>query len=190
MVTKRTGKPRGRPTWDLRKDRDRYLIAAFWATQVHESQFNSNQRATRRSVAMLFAAIERGELEASEGNRTTVLQGSGKLAFGASVTRAQNDAGSNPIQARADDIRRKAERALREDADWTERMATAFHAAFYYPSESSAKLAAFSVCAKITETEFFGKSLVPFIEGRFDPLKAVVFTLPDFMPNKSEPSWP
>jgi hypothetical protein len=183
VVTKPTGQPRGRRAWNLRKDRDRYLIAAFWATQIHENQFKSDPRATRRAVAMLYAAIERGELSDSVVNRETINKQGGKLIFGSPTTRAQHDAGSNPIQSRADDIRRKAERAMKEDPYWIERMAAAFQAAFFGPYERLAREEAFTRCAEISEIEFFERSLVPFIEGRFDVSKATVFRLPDFMPN-------
>jgi hypothetical protein len=65
MVTKRTD--RGRPNWDLLLDRDRYLIAAFWATLIHDNQLKGDQKVTRHAVAMTYAAIERGEMMGSSG---------------------------------------------------------------------------------------------------------------------------
>jgi hypothetical protein len=133
---------------------------------------------------MLFASIERGELENSDANRKTIAKQNGKLRFRAAITRAQSDSsGLSQVHMRADDIRRKANRALREDPYWIQRMAAAFCAAFYAPFEREARFVAFENCAQISEIPFFGRSLVPFIEGRFDPSKAVAFTLPDFMPN-------
>ena len=180
MATKRTGRPRGRPSWDLRTDGDRWLIGAFWATQFFE-------KATRHSVAMTYAAVELGELARSSENDTVRSSGRGKLEFGVTISQAQYV--SNPkghsIKKRADDILRKANRALRDDIDWTQAMAAAFMLAFYHADREYALLTGFVNCMAISEGEFFEQSLRPFIIGRFDPSKRVSFSLPDFMPNFS-----
>jgi hypothetical protein len=181
MVTKPTGQRRGRPDWDLLLDPDRYLIASFWATQIRENQLNGNQKATRHAVAMTYAAIERGKLAA-------IFNGKGKLVFRTGITRVQyeKDAGAkaNPIKARADDLRRKAERAMESNRyEWLEAMAGAFAAAYYDQDRENALTLARLNCMAASEGDFFERSMEPLITGRFDPSKQVFFSLPDFMPN-------
>jgi hypothetical protein len=180
MVTKRAD--RGRPNWDLLRDRDRYLIASFWATQIVENQLSGNQKATRHAVAMTYAAIERGEMMGSPEN----LAGEGKLVFRTTISRRQFEERpkGHPIKARADDIRRKAERAMKSNRyEWLEAMTAAFGLAFYHPDREYALTLARLNCLAVSEVNFFEQSLKPFIVGRFDPAKRVFFGLPDFMPN-------
>jgi hypothetical protein len=188
MVTKRTGRPRGRPDWDLLLDRDRYLIAAFWATLIHDNQLKGDQKVTRHAVAMLYAAIKRGELTDSADNLATLNRGEGKLKFRTSITRVQFDehAGvkANDIKTYADNLRRKAERAMKSNRyEWLEALTAAFALAFYHPDREYALIFARLNCLAVSEMAFFEQSLKPFIVGRFDPAKRVFFGLPDFMPN-------
>jgi hypothetical protein len=184
MVTKRT--ERGRPNWDLLLDRDRYLIAAFWATLIHNNQLKGDQKVTRHAVAMTYAAIERGEMMGSSENLAAISSGEGKLVFRTAISRRQFEERpkGHPIKARADDILRKAERAMKSDRyEWLEAMANAFAVAFYFPEREHALTVARLNCMAVSEGDFFEQSLKPFITGRFDPSKRVFFGLPDFMPN-------
>jgi hypothetical protein len=186
MVTKPTGQRKGRPDWDLLLAPDRYLIASFWATQIRENQLNGNQKATCHAVAMHYAAIERGELMDSADNRTTLYRGEGKLQFRSTISLMQycSRPDRQAIKARADDIRRKAERAMKSNrCEWLEAMGAAFAVAFYCPDREGALTLARLNCLAVSEGDFFERSLKPFIVGRFDPSKRVVFSLPDFMPN-------
>jgi hypothetical protein len=188
MVTKPTGQRKGRPDWDLLLDRERYLIAAFWATLIHDNQLKGDQKVTRHAVAMLYAAIDRGELTDSADNLATLNRGEGKLKFRTSITRVQFEehAGvkANDIKTYADNLRRKAERAMKSNRyEWLEALTTAFALAFYHPDREHALTLARLNCRAVSEEDFFERSLKPFIVGRFDPSKRVVFKLPDFMPN-------
>ncbi|MDQ6868134.1 MAG: hypothetical protein M3178_06915 [Pseudomonadota bacterium] len=185
MVTKRTDRPRGRPNWDLLADRDRYLIASFLATHIVENQLMGDQKATRHAVAMTYAAIERGEMTGSLENLAAISRGEGKLKFRTTISRRQFEERPKgaPINARADDIRRKARRAMKSNYEWTEAMADAFGVAYYFPERECALTHARLDCLAVSEVDFFERSLKPFITGRFDPAKRVFFSLPDFMPN-------
>jgi hypothetical protein len=183
MVTKRT--VRGRPSRDLLRDRDRYLIASFWATQFVENQLIGNQKATRHAVAMTYAAIERGEMMGSPENLAAISSGEGKLVFRTTISRRQFEERpeGHHIKARADDIRRKARWAMESNYEWTEAMAGAFGVAYYHAERECALTLARLNCLAVSEVDFFEQSLKPFIVGRFGPAKRVFFGLPDFMPN-------
>jgi len=139
---------------------------------------------------MFFAALERGKLvisdqyrDESNHNLDVINRQCGKLFFRIPTARPQYDAGSNGIVARADDIRRKAERANKSDPGWVRPMTEAFDAAFYSPALYPAVAKARYACEQVSEHWFFMRSLAPFICGRFDSKVAVYFSLPDFMPN-------
>jgi hypothetical protein len=189
MATPRTDRREGRPSWNLLTDRDRYLVAAFWATQIVESQFRGNKRPTRHAVAMTFAAVERGKLIGSVDNLAVVSSGEGKLGFRhklMSTKQYEERPEANDIKKRADDIRRTANWAKDSECyEWLEAVTAAFGVAFYYPDcERGLSLARVN-CAAVGELAFFERSLRPFIIGRFDPTKRVVFILPEFTPNFS-----
>lgn len=176
MATKPTGRPRGRPGWNLRADRDRYVLALLWASIIYEGRFGDNTDATRHAIAMGLAAPECGYFDQVQ---------SGKLVFKIAVTQAQLMAGpkSNGIKARADDILRKFNRAVDLDGEWLMMMSAAMISAFYGQDQGTAAALAWGNCAAVGELEFFNRSLQPFIAGRFDPAKRAKFSLPDFMPN-------
>jgi hypothetical protein len=193
MATPRTGNREGRPAWNLLADNDRHLIAFFWATQIYESQICKNTKATRHAVAMTLAAVQRGYLEVEEGekgkpsptNLATMRARSGKLTFRTNATESKDTEHLwNAVKAKADDIRRKAERAMKsEHFEWLKVMAAAMIATFYHTDLESALSIAMEHCSLAREPEFFERSLHPFIIGRFDPTKRVVLKLPEFMPN-------
>jgi hypothetical protein len=190
----------GRPDWNLLADDDRYLIAAFWAIQIYENKFRQNTRATRHAVAMTLAAVENGKLEVSPENRATLHNKRGKLSFKTDMTltkdeksgkggwagKGESSAPWNRVKARCDDIRRKADRALKsEQHSWLEAITAAFTVSFYGPDCEKALLLARVNCTAVGELAFFERSLRPFIIGRFDSAKRVNFRLPEFMPNFS-----
>jgi hypothetical protein len=180
MVTKPTDQRKGRPDWDLLKDPDKYLIASFWATHIVENKFRGNAKATRHAVAITYAAVERGEMIGSPENLAAISSGEGKLVFRTTISRKQFEERpkGHPIKARADVICRKAERAMKSN-----RMAAAFSLAYDHREREHALTLARLNCLAVSEGDFFERSLKPFIVGRFDPSKRVVFSLPDFMPN-------
>jgi hypothetical protein len=193
MVTKRTGQPAGRPKWDLLADRDRYLVAAFSATQIVENKVWHNSKATRHAVAMTYAAIECGKMVGSSENLAIITRGEGKLNFQTTISWHQykENPKHNSIKARADDILRKAERAMKSNRhEWIEAMSVAIGLAYYYPEREDALTLTRLHCLVAYEMAFFERSLKPFIVGRFDSSKRVIFSLPDFMPNFVSSKWP
>jgi hypothetical protein len=189
MATPRTDRREGRPSWNLLADRDRYLVAVFWATQIVESQFGGNKRATRHAVAMTFAAIERGKLIGSVDNLAVISREEGKLAFRhklLSRKQFEERPEANEIKKRADDIRRTANWAMESDSyDWLQAITAAFAVSFYEHDRETALILARVNCTAVDDLAFFERSLRPFIIGRFDPAKRVVFSLPEFTPNFS-----
>jgi hypothetical protein len=190
MTKKIPGAVRGRPKWDLLKDDDRHLIAFFWATQIHENQFRLNAKATRHAVAMSLAAFELGgngksALSRSADNLSVLFRREGKLEFQTRISRSQFESHqeANDIKKRADDILRKARWAMEANIEWTEAMAAALIVAFHGQERESALTLARLNCLAFSEMSFFERSLKPFIIGRFDQTKRVIFSLPDFMPN-------
>jgi hypothetical protein len=185
MVTKPTGQRRGRPNWDLSRERDKYFVAAFCATFFFENKFKGDSRVTAHAVAMTYAAIERGQLIRSPEILAVMSCGKGKLVFRTTISRKQFEERpkGHPIKARADDILRKARRAGKFNKQWLQAMTKAFFWAFYHEERQGALTVTYQNCLAADESDFFERSLKPFIVGRFDPAKRVFFGLPDFMPN-------
>jgi hypothetical protein len=163
------------------RHQDRYIVAAVHATFLFENKFKGDSKVTAHAVAMTYAAIERGEMMGSSEN----LAGEGKLVFRTAISRRQFEERpkGHPIKARADDILRKARRAGKSNRQWLQVMTKAFFWAFYHEERQGALTVTCQNCLAADESDFFEYSLKPFIVGRFDPSKRVVFRLPDFMPN-------
>jgi hypothetical protein len=166
-VTKPTNRPRGRPKWKLETDTDRYLVSAYWAIYRREGMNGSEPRLTRRGMAMFLAAVEKGDFQYSASAKETIATENGTLQFGVGRTRAQFESGTDPIVARADDLRRKAERCLKSDPSWIGAMEKAFDAAFYGATYCLAFANANHMCARVSEQRYFDQVLAPFIYGRF-----------------------
>jgi len=185
MVTKPTGPHKGRPNWDLLYDRDRYLVAAYCATFFFENKFKCDSKVTAHSVAMTYAAIEKGEMMESRENLAVMSRCNGKLVFRTTILRRQFEERpkGTHIKNRADEIIRKTRRAGKCNKQWLQAMTKALFWAFYHIERQGALTVTYQNCLAVSEGDFFERSLKPFIVGRFDLSKRVEFSLPDFMPN-------
>src|SRR5208337_343712 len=110
MVTKPTGRPRGRPRLPLREDPERYLIAYY------QAQCCLLGPGASRGVALSIAMVRYGELVNDPENVKTFTTASGPVVFHYSKGTVRGDEGSShprdssAFHPRADDLARKARR--------------------------------------------------------------------------------
>ncbi len=188
MVTKATGRPRGRPKMALQDDPERYVLAWYEAV----SRLNEHTpKFSRRGLALHIAMVWRGELVNNPENIEHWLKGSGPVAFQATKRRGV-EGSKDPRHATAfhpiaDDIARKA-RALgcldstSGDGVWWIAMVNSWKVAL---AEPDFILAQYPIvwCRLIGEYPFQQRVLARFVEARFGGRALPQFSLPDFIPH-------
>lgn len=194
MVTKPTGRRRGRPHLRLRDDPERYWIARFLA----ECDLKGPGM-TDRGIALMMTAVRYGEVANDSENVKNLVTASGAVAFKyakgdvrypSGTVRGEEDRKQpryrSAFHPRADDLLRKARRLWSghdaDDCKWLVVMREAWVQALSGPEFKASLLAASSLCLFAGETPFFHRVIGPIIEARFGLRPASGFTAPEFNP--------
>ena len=180
MVSKPTGRPRGRPALPLQIDPERYWIALFYAG------FRLRPPgASQREIALRWAALRYGVLALDA--RTTKLSYVYANADVRGVLGRQSESrrNSSAFHPRVDDLQRKLRRILTagdlDDRTWLTSMTDAWECTFTGQSLEKSLDNASAYCMTVGELHFFERVLGPIIRHRFHGGPAPRFSVPDFI---------
>jgi hypothetical protein len=191
MVTKPTGRRRGRPRLPLRNDPERYLLAYFVAQCRLKKPGMSD-----REIALTLTAVRYGEIANEPEYVTNFVTSSGPVGFEYAVSIVHGDEESSEprnesaFHARADDLARKARRKLNEDlgsddGSWLLNMSNAWIVTLAGEPFDGAMRLASAFCLVEREIAFFYRVVQPIIQSRFDLGPVPHFTMPDFIPHEA-----
>ena len=188
MVTKPTGRPRGRPSIPLRDDPERYVLTWFEAV----ARLNKGKPGfSRNGLALAVVMAWKGELVNESDNIARWLNGSGPVAFRATKFRGTEGSKearhASAFHPAAHDFVRKAHRfsamvGTMDDLLWWTTMVPAWSAVLAEQDPILAQTPALW-CRIIGEADFYNHTLSRFVEARFGGRPLPKFTLPDFNPH-------
>jgi hypothetical protein len=190
MVTKPTGRRRGRPRLPLRNDPERYWVARFLA----ECELK-RPGITDRKIALAMTAVRYGEAVDDFENVKNLTTASGPVDFKyvKDSIRGREDSkeprNRSAFHRRADDLLRKARRLWSShdqgDCKWLVAMREAWVRTLSGSPEKFALQAASSLCLVAGEIPFFYRALQPIIHFRFHGGPVPGFSAPDFIPHSA-----
>jgi hypothetical protein len=190
MVSKPTGRPRGRPNLALRDDPDRYVVTYYYAWAVQPPPGMS-----ARGIALSLGAVLPGEVVNTEENLENLTNWRGNVLFHlAPREQRRGEEGSkeprnqSAFHPRADDLARKARKFAAlpissHDGSWFEKMTCAWMATQRGHDWTVSHAGARLCCDNIDEMPIFKRALEPIINFRFGRGPEPRFRLPDFIPH-------
>jgi hypothetical protein len=195
MVTKPTGRRRGRPRLPLRDDPERYWVARFLA----ECELKGPGM-TDRQIALAMTTVRYGEVVNDSENVKNLVTASAAVAFKyakgdarypSDTVRGEEDRKQpryrSAFHPRADDLLRKARRLWSghdaDDCKWLVAMREAWVRTLSGFPEKFALQSASSLCLVAGEIPFFYRALQPIIHFRFHGGPVPSFSAPDFIPH-------
>ena len=191
MVSKPTGRPKGRPPLPLREDPERYWLSRYAAECLLSPSVSD------RGIAVMMTAVRFGELTyVSEAAKLGNPEGVLGFRFASPDVRgraggaSESRRNSSAFHPRADDLARKARRLLNndcgaDDGRWFLAMTQAWIATLAVKAFKAAWLLASSRCFVAGEIAFFKRVMEPIIESRFQLGPEPRFSAPDFIPHDS-----
>ena len=195
MVTKRTGRLRGRPPLPLREDPERFWVAQFCTAVAFRRPDEPERQVALKTVMLRHGALIPTSAMEIAGGRLDVFDGEKRryrYIGRPSADDGKTSRNSTAFHPRADDLIRKRRRILdsvnADDLEWLATMARAWAWADRWPSRwrpfDQCFETASAYCAKAGEMAFFDTVLAPMLRHQFGIGLAPQFcATPEFIPN-------